>query len=201
MTSFIPPYPYFNGIVYDSNFFTSKTSSSSSGLSIATANSLYLKKTVADIATVYETFSGGIGTNTIKAASGANINVYSDTGGAAALFINTVNATTVQGVSSLSAGQVSCNAYGGSLSSANIVFGYGLISGTATLGVDACNSFIKGSNISIVSTASISIGSVTKPTSIKGNTITIGDAYSTNYINNKVTPLLSDLRSRERKER
>jgi hypothetical protein len=56
MSSSQPPYPYFNGIEYNSAYFTSIDS----GLTIAQANAKYLKKTVADTATAIETFSGGI---------------------------------------------------------------------------------------------------------------------------------------------
>jgi hypothetical protein len=65
MTSANPPSPYFNGITYNPSFFSS--SSSSSGISLGVANSLYLRKTIQDTATSLETFSGGINTTTIKA--------------------------------------------------------------------------------------------------------------------------------------
>jgi len=63
MTSSNPPYPYFNGIKYNSLFFTS----SSAGLSQAQANALYLQKTVPDAASAIETFKSGILTNSIEA--------------------------------------------------------------------------------------------------------------------------------------
>ena len=56
MSSSNPPYPYYNGIPFNPSFFTSDTG----GLSRATANALYLQKTVADTATAQETFSLGI---------------------------------------------------------------------------------------------------------------------------------------------
>ena len=62
MTSSNPPYPYFNGIEYNSAFFTSIDS----GLTIAQANSKYLQKTIPDTATAIETFSNGIKTDAIN---------------------------------------------------------------------------------------------------------------------------------------
>ena len=58
-----PPYPYYDGIPYNSEFFTTETSS---GLSETKANSLYLRKTTTDTATALETFNGGISTSTLK---------------------------------------------------------------------------------------------------------------------------------------
>ena len=55
MSSATAPYPYFNGITYNPSFFSS--SSSSTGLTQAQANLLYLRKTTADTATATETFS------------------------------------------------------------------------------------------------------------------------------------------------
>ena len=65
MSSQNPPYPYFSGITYNSSFF----SSSSSGLTQSQANALYLKKTVSDIATASETFSGGILASSVDTAT------------------------------------------------------------------------------------------------------------------------------------
>ena len=55
MVSFSPPYPYFTGIIYDSAYFDS-----SSSLTKAQANALYLKKSSPDTATAVETFNAGI---------------------------------------------------------------------------------------------------------------------------------------------
>lgn len=57
MSSSNPPYPYYNGIPFNPSFFTSNTGT---GLSESTANTLYLRKTVADTASAQETFSLGI---------------------------------------------------------------------------------------------------------------------------------------------
>ena len=62
MTSANPPYPYFNGITYNSQYFVS----SGSGLTQTQANALYLRKTTADTAAALETFSGGINVNAIN---------------------------------------------------------------------------------------------------------------------------------------
>lgn len=182
MSSFPPPSVYFNGIIYDSAYFT-QSSGSGSGLTISQANARYLQKTTTDTATALETFSAGIKTNTITALFGA-INAYNSTGGGATLVLDTLNANIVQGLSYLSATQIGCNAYAATSGSANVVFGSNLTFGTATLGVNACNSYVNGSNISIVPTVSLSMGNNLKPTSLTGNTITIGDQFTTNYMDN-----------------
>ena len=61
MTSQPPPTYNFSGINYNSLFFNSTPS----GLTTATANNLYLRKTFSDTATSLETFSGGIATTNI----------------------------------------------------------------------------------------------------------------------------------------
>lgn len=63
MTSSNPPYPYYNGIAYNSAFFSTN---GGSGISLAKANALYLQKTTVDTATALETFSGGLATNSIQ---------------------------------------------------------------------------------------------------------------------------------------
>jgi hypothetical protein len=62
MTSANQPFPYYNGITYNSAFFTTE---SGSGLTIAQANAKYLQKTVQDTASALETFSAGIKTDGI----------------------------------------------------------------------------------------------------------------------------------------
>jgi len=57
MTSVSPPTYYFDGITFNSAFYTT---SSSGGLSQAQANALYLKKNTTDTATALEKFTGGI---------------------------------------------------------------------------------------------------------------------------------------------
>lgn len=63
MSSTPTPTYNFPGIDYNPKYYN--TVASSSGLSIATANNLYLRKTVSDTATSLETFSGGIKTNNL----------------------------------------------------------------------------------------------------------------------------------------
>lgn len=75
MTSANPPYPYFNGITYNSQFFNTSTSSSTGGLTQAQANLLYLQKTTNDTATALETFSAGILTNTIDAETSGELTI------------------------------------------------------------------------------------------------------------------------------
>jgi 3-phosphoshikimate 1-carboxyvinyltransferase len=65
MSSSNPPYPYYDGITYNSAFFTAE---SSSGLSETQANALYLRKTITDTATALETFNGITNYGTITIA-------------------------------------------------------------------------------------------------------------------------------------
>lgn len=66
MTSSNPPYPNFNGITYNSSFFSTE----SQALTQGQANLLYLRKTIADTATAQEAFSAGIKTDSIVINSG-----------------------------------------------------------------------------------------------------------------------------------
>ena len=75
MSAFPPPNVYFNGIIYDSDYFTQSTS----GLTLSQANAKYLKKTTPDTASALETFNGGIKTNTISSTGGSNT-IYTDPG-------------------------------------------------------------------------------------------------------------------------
>jgi len=65
MSSANPPYPYYNGIPYNKNFFSSNTG----GLTVGVANTLYLQKTTQDTATAIETFSAGIATTSVDAST------------------------------------------------------------------------------------------------------------------------------------
>ena len=73
MSSFPPPYPYFLGIIYDSEYFNQKISTGS-GLSISEANARYLQKTTPDTATALETFNGGVQTTTLLASGNSTFN-------------------------------------------------------------------------------------------------------------------------------
>ena len=72
MSSFPPPNVYFNGIIYDSDYFVS--SSSVSGLTVSQANAKYLQKTVSDTATALEKFNAGIATTTLTASGASTLN-------------------------------------------------------------------------------------------------------------------------------
>ena len=72
MTALPPPTYYFDGITFNSAFYPSTstvTSSSGNGITEAQANLLYLRKTTTDTATSLETFSAGIATSSIDTAS------------------------------------------------------------------------------------------------------------------------------------
>jgi hypothetical protein len=72
MTAENPPFPYYDGIPYNSEFFTTETSSA--GLSETKANTLYLRKTTPDTASALETFNGGLATTTLTASGIATFN-------------------------------------------------------------------------------------------------------------------------------
>ena len=76
MSAFPPPNVYFNGIIYDSDYFTQ--SSSGSGLTKAQANALYLQKTISDTATALETFNGITNYGTITVADNGTNGTYMD---------------------------------------------------------------------------------------------------------------------------
>ena len=73
MSSQPPPSYTFSGINYNPSYFTS--TKSSTGLTTATANTLYLRKTFPDTATSIETFSGGIVTNSIEPAATTSLTI------------------------------------------------------------------------------------------------------------------------------
>ncbi len=70
MTSETPPSEYFTGINFNPSFY--QDTGTTAGLSETTANSLYLRKTIADTATAVETFSSGIITNNINSVASSD---------------------------------------------------------------------------------------------------------------------------------
>ena len=76
MSSNNPPYPYFNGIAYNSAFFVT----SGTGLTVSQANAKYLQKTTPDTATALETFQAGVQTDLIKSNGGFGGTIYTDPG-------------------------------------------------------------------------------------------------------------------------
>ena len=103
MSSANAPYPYFNGITYNSSFFSS-SSSSSNGITQEQANSLYLRKTITDTATALETFSGGISSTTIQATG--NISANSGLTLASGQYITTSHSGTVSAPTSTQVGGI-----------------------------------------------------------------------------------------------
>ena len=65
MTSSSAPTYYFSGILFNNSFYQTV----SYGVSIGTANALYLRKKTADTATALETFSAGVQTPSIQSSS------------------------------------------------------------------------------------------------------------------------------------
>jgi len=68
MSSSIPPTYYFSGINFNPSFYDNVDS----GLTLSTANSLYLNKASADTSAVLETFTAGISTASINSSSTAS---------------------------------------------------------------------------------------------------------------------------------
>ena len=62
MSAFSPPIYYFTDINFDSSYYASPTTT---GLTVAQANTLYLQKSTADTAAAVETFTSGILTGSI----------------------------------------------------------------------------------------------------------------------------------------
>ena len=77
MTSQPPPTYTFSGIDYNPNYFNTDTGT---GLTTATANTLYLRKTFPDTATSEETFSGGINTSDITVNGTLYTSTINDSG-------------------------------------------------------------------------------------------------------------------------
>ena len=164
MTSSNPPYPYYNGIEYNWSFFKSDTGS---GLTQAKANALYLQKTVADTASVIETFTGGILTNAInpttttgtiqigQTATNSNVEIASQASRSTVLHLGDGN---------LSSGAVHIGNGAGSSNNINILNGnYTAFQTAGTVniltGTHAANSFGGNMNICTGSRGTLIIGS------------------------------------------
>jgi hypothetical protein len=173
MSSSQPPYPYFNGITYNSAYFTSIDS----GLTIAQANAKYLKKTVADTATAIETFNAGIKTNTISSTGGSNA-IYTDPGGP-----QTYNTLVCSNnlACSFGASSGSCN-LGGSSSGVNIGFNMPSASGASisigTAGVQDTNILIATKGAVVTGTDKIVIGASANTLSVASGAIILGTGDS-----------------------
>ena len=66
MSAFTKPTYYFSGIGFDSSYYGNVVAS---GLSQATADGLYLRKTVPDTSSVLESFTAGVATGSLQALS------------------------------------------------------------------------------------------------------------------------------------
>jgi hypothetical protein len=116
MSAFPPPNVYFNGIIYDSQFFEIPA------LTLSQANAKYLQKTISDTATALETFTGGIVTNTINGTSAtASPNVYQNTtsGTFTMLGAQVGGALTIAGSTSRTGGVTIANGTRGDISIGN----------------------------------------------------------------------------------
>ena len=178
MSSFPPPNVYFNGIIYDSDYFIS---SSSSGLTVSQANAKYLRKTTTDTATALETFTGGIKTNSIDTvASTDNLIINSGTGNTT---LGASSGTVYIGSAQVGLGSiiqlgtsVSTARVAGSISTPSIY--PSTASGTLTIGNDGLNTISIGGSSG--RTAPISIG--TGISTANGTVLISNNANSTSSI-------------------
>ena len=178
MSAFPPPNVYFNGIIYDSDYFIS---SSSSGLTVSQANAKYLRKTTTDTATALETFTGGIKTNSIDTvASTDNLIINSGTGNTT---LGASSGTVYIGSAQVGLGSiiqlgtsVSTARVAGSISTPSIY--PSTASGTLTIGNDGLNTISIGGSSG--RTAPISIG--TGSSTANGTVLISNNANSTSSI-------------------
>ena len=186
MTSANPPYPYFNGITYNSQYFAS----SGSGLTQSQANALYLKKNTADTASALETFSGGIvsdsydsstssATTTIGASNlTGNINIGNGNRTAGNINIGTGTFSASTTAISIGTALTTTNLQGPtSVYSLNAMTS-GLMANVLNLGnANSTTSVNLGTNANV---ATISIGTVGTTTTINGP-LTLTQPPSFNY--------------------
>ena len=168
MTSQNPPYPNFTGITYNSSFF----STGSTSLTQAVANTLYLRKKVADTATALETFNNGLIASNITCngtITSTNFDIgFGDTNLAlgTSVGVGTINigASQSTGVLNIGTGGRSIGGLGG------------------------------GINIGTSSSAPISIGSSVNTTTIGGALSIVGGIITNGfkYINTTTIPLVND---------
>jgi hypothetical protein len=155
MSSFPPPYPYFNGIIYDQAFFNQ----TSSGLTLELANTKFLKKTTPDTATALETFSGGAKTNNLDPITAGGTLSLGSSGVSNVVGINTIANRSGQiniGTGNASSGQINIGSGNGSSNIVNILSGtYIAFQSVGTVnilsGSNASGSF--GGNMNLFTTA------------------------------------------------
>ena len=100
MTSVSPPTYYFNGIYYNSSFYTTTTS----GLTTALANTLYLRKTVPDTAIVSETFTAGLLTSGVNPLTSSSVLQLGDPANTGRVIISTINTGNTNALPAISIG-------------------------------------------------------------------------------------------------
>ena len=169
MTSVSPPTYYFNGITFNSAFYTT---SSSGGLSQSQANALYLKKNTADTASALETFSGGIVSDSYDSSTSSATTT---------LAANNLTGNINIGNGNRTAGTISIGSGTTSASTAAISIGTDLttinLKGNAKVySMDAMTTGLTANTLSLgtgSSTTAVSLG-----TNANVTTITIGGASS-----------------------
>ena len=175
MSSFPPPYPYFNGITYDRAFFNPV----SSGLTLSQANAKFLKKTTPDIATALETFQSGIQTDLIKSNGGFGGTIYTDPGPT-----QTYATLVCQNNSTCSFGGSAGTCNLGGLSS-GINIGYNMSNGTqiavATAASQDTNIAIATKGIYPSGVNKILIGATANTTTLASGTININSPLTPAY--------------------
>ena len=193
MTSQPSPTYNFPGISYNPSYFTA--TKVSTGLSIATANGLYLRKTYADTATSLETFSGGISTTDLSLSGNETI---AGTLGVTGLL--TSNTLTTNSIDTTTAGNLTI----GGNNCTGITFSdtVGATTFTGAINTASINSSAVGTDLAIAGlqtagilqlgtgstrTSAINVGSATNTGAISLSTLTgavnIGADQTTGAIN------------------
>jgi hypothetical protein len=182
MTSAQSPYPYYNGIAYNSAFFAT----SGTGLTVSQANAKYLQKTIPDTATALETFQAGVQTDLIKSNGGFGGTIYTDPG----VGTQTYSTLVCQNNSTCSFGGSAGTCNLGGLSS-GINIGYNMPTATqitiATAGVQDTNVAIATRGVYPTGTNKILIGASANITSLSSGTINVGTNDSVINIGNNAT--------------
>jgi len=209
MTSSNPPYPYFNGIKYNSLFFPSN----STGLSQSQANALYLQKTVPDTASAIETFSNGILTNSLDTTVVGTLNIGNNNANSISIgrtgsayttmyggitylvsgYLETLLASTTLNLGSLTTSVINIGINSLRTGAINIGTGANTAAGS---NVNINNGAASGANVNILSgtgsTGQINLGSLTSITKCNSG-LTFGNNKFITMGNNSALPVLGQV--------
>jgi hypothetical protein len=190
MSAYNPPTYYFSGIGFNSSFYTVTTT----GITQAQANALYLQKTTPDTATAVETFSSGILTTSVDVpTSSSNMNIATGSS-SGTINIGTANVRTgiihIGDGNNLSAGaNIHINNGTSNASNTNIMNG-GTTSGACNIMTGTTSSGIVNiATSSGSSSVNIATGTTTGIVSIgnSANSVTFGSPLNLFYTPSLIT--------------